>query len=307
MSDLQIGLLAVGVLVVALVLAYNALQERKARRQAEQAFGSRHADVLMEGGGARQEPRLDQPARRAQPADGSALPDPRLDYLVELTLRQAAPAAQVMAYWAAYEHRFAGQARLAGSADRSAWRLLEGPEPCGWVRAGLQLASRAGPTSEARLIEFRAALDSLAAQLGATVSASEIRPAVEAARALDALCADSDIQVVLHVVPPPGSEFREDLSAPADSPFSVTRGERGSYVLALEVPRVADVRRGYEAMVRHAQDLGTRLGGAIADDNARALDERALAAIARQLDEVCRKLESQGIEPGGPAALRLFA
>ncbi|HEX5091471.1 MAG TPA: cell division protein ZipA C-terminal FtsZ-binding domain-containing protein [Burkholderiales bacterium] len=306
MSDLQIGLLAVGILVVALVLVYNALQERKARRQAERAFGSRHADVLMEGGGTRQEPRFDPPMRRAAAA-ASALPDPRLDYLIELTLRQPAPAAQVMAQWAAHEHRFAGQARLAGSADRSAWRALEGPEPCGWVRAGLQLASRAGPANEARLIEFRAALDSLAAQLGASVSASDIRQAVEAARTLDALCAESDIQVVLHVVPPPGGEFREDAAAPAESPFSVTRGERGSYVLALEVPRVADVRRGYEAMVLHARDLGARLGGTIADDNARALDERALAAIAGQLDEVCRKLESQGIEPGGPAALRLFA
>jgi hypothetical protein len=60
-------------------------------------------------------------------------------------------------------------------------------------------------------------------------------------------------------------------------------------------------------MVLHARDLCARLGGTIVDDNARALDERALAAIGAQLEEICRKLEAQGIAPGGPAALRLFA
>jgi hypothetical protein len=307
MSDLQLGLVAVGILVVALVLGYNALQERRARRDAERAFGSQHADVLMEGGGLRQEPRLDTPARRGAAHDAAALPDPRLDYVIELTLRQAAPAGHIAAHWAAYEHQFAGQARLAGSGDRAAWAALRGPESCGWVRAGLQLASRAGPATEARLIEFRAALDSLAAQLGASVAAPEVRQAVEAARGLDALCADADIQVVLHVVPPVGREFGDASAEPGEAPFTVTRGEHGSFVLALEVPRVADVRRAYESMVLHARDLCAQLGGTIVDDNARALDERALAAIGVQLDEVCRRLEAQGIEPGGPAALRLFA
>jgi hypothetical protein len=307
MSDLQIGLLAVGVLVVGGVLAYNALQERKARRNAEQAFGSSHADVLMEGGAGRQEPRLDAPARRLAAHEGGSLPDPQLDYIIELSLPRPIPAAQLAARWAPFEHRFAGLGRLAGSEDRSTWRPLQAGGSCAVVRAALQLASRAGPIAESQLIEFRATLDSMAAEFGATVSAPEIRQAVDAARSLDTLCADADIQVVLHVVPQPGSEFHGDAAVPEHAPFSVSRGERGSYVLALEVPRVPDVRRGYEAMVLHARDLGASLGGTIVDDNARALDERALAAIGAQLEEVCRQLEARGIEPGGPAALRLFA
>jgi hypothetical protein len=306
MSDLQIGLLAVGVLVVAIVLAYNLLQERKARRQAEQVFGSAHADVLMDGVAGRQEPRFESASRRPMP-DGPALPDSRLDYVVELSLRQSAPASRVAALWTPYEHRFAGQARLAVSEDGAAWRALPAAGACRAVRAALQLASRAGATGEARLIEFRAAIDSLAGPLGASVAAPEIKQAVEAARELDAICAEADIQVVLHVVPPPAGEFRDDAPAPDRASFAVTRGERGSYVLALDVPRLPDVRRDYEAMVLHARDLCARLGGTIVDDNARALDERALAAIGAQLEEICRKLEAQGIAPGGPAALRLFA
>lgn len=307
MSDLQIGLLAVGVLVVAVIFAYNALQERKARRHAEQAFGSSHADVLMEGGAGRQEPRFDASARRAHAAEVPQLPDQRLDYVIELSLPQQSQAAEVAAHWAPFEHRFAGRALLAASAERTAWRPLAGVAACAFLRVALQLASRGGPASEAQLIEFRAAVDSLAASLRAKVQAPEIKQAVDVARELDALCAETDIQIVLHVVPPSGESFSTDVPAPERAPFARTRGERGSYVLALDVPRVADVRRGYGAMVLHARDLAAHLGGAIVDDNAHALDERALAAIGAQLEGICRALEDRGIEPGGPAALRLFA
>ena len=51
MTDLQIGLLFIGAAAVAGVLVYNRLQERGTRRKAEEAFGSKHADVLMGAAG----------------------------------------------------------------------------------------------------------------------------------------------------------------------------------------------------------------------------------------------------------------
>lgn len=61
MSELQIGLVIVGVIVVAAVYAFNRLQEGKYRKRAERAFSQRHADVLLEPGGeagARLEPQF---------------------------------------------------------------------------------------------------------------------------------------------------------------------------------------------------------------------------------------------------------
>ena len=307
MSDLQIGLLAVGVLVVAAILVYNALQERRARRTAERAFRSAHADVLMDGADQRQEPRFEAQSRRAPAAEAAALPDPRLDYIIELKLRQAVSAAEVAAHWAPFEHRFAGRALLAASPDLAAWRPLAAAGSCAAVRAGLQLASRAGPVAEAELIEFRAAADTLAAQIGASVSAPEIKQAVEVARELDALCADSDIQVVLHVVPQAGSQFASEAPPQAPGAFGVARRDDGGYLLSIDVPRSLEVRRAYDAMVVYARGLCASLGGMIVDDNARVLDEQALAAIGAQLDAVRGTLEARGIEPGGPAALRLFS
>jgi hypothetical protein len=308
MSDLQIGLLAVGVLVVAGIIAYNAVQERRARRAAERAFRSGHADVLMDGATQRLEPRFDAPARRGvPPAETAALPDPRLDYIIELQLRQIASAAEVAAHWAPFEHRFAGRALLAASPDRAAWRPLAAAGSCAAVRAALQLASRAGPVSEAQLIEFRGAADTLAAQIGAGVTAPEVKQAVETARELDALCADADIQVVLHVVPQPGGAFAGDAPPQASGAFGVARRDDGGYVLSIDVPHCPEVRRGYDAMVVYARDLCATLGGMIVDDNARVLDEQALAAIGAQLDAVRATLEARGIEPGSPAAMRLFS
>lgn len=308
MSDLQIGLLAVGALIVVGVLLYNGLQERRARRAAERAFGSQHADVLMGEPGQRREPSFEPGVRRELPQEAAVLPDERLDYVIELAPRQPVSAAEVAKLWAQFEHRFAGRSLLAASADRHGWHKLGQAGSCAAIRAALQLASRSGPVSEAELIEFRAAADTLAAGLGAAVQAPEIKRALETARELDQLCADADIQVVLHVVPQAGGMFPERAAeqGPQD-PFAVSQRADGAYSLSLDVPRTTDVRHGYEAMVVRARDLSAALGGLIVDDNGRALDERALAGIGAQLDAVRAALAERGIEPGGPAALRLFA
>ena len=95
MTDLQIGLALIGVLAVAAVLAYNWLQERRAKRAAERAFASRHSDVLLDEPQDRREPTLGA-APRPHPAPGEAMPDPRVDYIMELSLpagsSSAAPA-----------------------------------------------------------------------------------------------------------------------------------------------------------------------------------------------------------------------
>ena len=50
MSDLQIGLLAVGAIIVAAVLLFNWIQERRFRKQADAAFQTPMGDVLMQTG-----------------------------------------------------------------------------------------------------------------------------------------------------------------------------------------------------------------------------------------------------------------
>jgi len=306
MSDLQLGLIVIGALLVAGVLLHNRLQEGAARRQAERAFGSRHADVLLGEPAARREPTLEAGPGRSDRDPGvpaGALPDARLDYVVELSFPHQVPAAEVLELWKPLEHRFAKRILLAGFDGRSWMRLGAGNAgQCTALRAGLQLVTRAGVASETEVIGFRSEVETLGARLGASVAAPEIREAMEAARELDRVCAATDIQVALHVV---GAQIEENASVPGEL-FQVSRRDDG-LTLTLDVPRTPEPGRHYEAMVRAGRQLASSSNARLVDDNGRELDERALAAIAAELESVRGMLAASGIEPGSPLALRLFS
>lgn len=330
MSELQIGLLAIGGLVVVGVLAYNRIQERGAKRAAERAFRSDHADALLDAPAPEREAAEPvhtlRAAHRPLASAQTAEPDAAVDYIVEFSSRQPAARAAVHEQWPAIERRHARRAFIAANPDGGSWR------------AGLQLVSRDGAIGEADLIEFRSAVETLAASIGATVSAPEMRAAVDAARGLDDFCADTDIQVVVHVQggPFPGTKIRAaaeagGLALEGDGRFALRNDEQlliytlgardgtafsaatikdaapAALSLALDVARAPDTRRSFESMARLAHQLAAVLEGSIVDDNGNVLDDLAVEAIAQQLDSVRARLEAQGIEPGSPTALRLFS
>jgi len=276
MTDLQLGLLVIGAIAVAGVLVYNRVQERATRRDAQRAFASRHADVLLEEPDSRREPTIGALAQGRSQAG--------LDYVIEL---EGASAQRLGAEWARIERRFAPRATLSDC----------GPDR---ARAALQMVSRGGVIGEAELLEFRSQVESIAAAHGASVSAPEMRQALEAAQELDRACVEVDIQIALHVLGVP------EGSLPQGAPFQAAPRADG-VTLLLDVPRTAELEKCYEAMVRAARDLAAAHGGRLVDDNGRALDERALAAIRAELEAVRGRLAELGIEPGSPLALRVFS
>lgn len=280
MTGLQIGLAVIGALAVIAVVVYNRWQERSARRHAERAFGSGHADVLLPDG--RREPTLEP--RRPAPPPG-ALPAERVDYVMELT--PAGPPALVHEAWASVERRFARRVLLVVEERR--------------VRAAFQLVSRNGVVSDAELVEFRSLVETMAAQLGARVNAPEMRAALEAARELDRACADADVQVALHVVGIGTAPARFDGAA-----FQTTARDDG-VTLTLDVARTPNPGSSYEAMARAGRELARVRGGRLIDDAGHELDERALAAVGRELEAVRARLAGCGIEAGSPLALRVFS
>lgn len=83
MSDLQIGLLLIGAVVVAAVLLFNWIQERRFRKQADAAFQTPVGDALMDPGAAPQEaykriePALQAPAYDlARESDAAEIGEP---------------------------------------------------------------------------------------------------------------------------------------------------------------------------------------------------------------------------------------
>jgi hypothetical protein len=281
------------------VLVYNRVQERAVRREAERTFGSRHADVLA---GEEGPPGHVAPSPVGRPAPAGALPDERLDYVITLRVPVGVPGAAALEGWRAIEQRFGRRALLAGS-DGSGWRALHAGEfgSFGSLRAGLQMVSRSGVVSDAELLEFRTEVETLGARLRAESASPEMRPALESARELDRFCADTDIQVALHVI-----GVAQDAAAEEGASWQVSTREDGVTFL-LDMPRTADPGRAYEGMARAAHALAGRSGGRVVDDRGQPLDERALAAIGAQLAAVRSRLADRGIEPGSVLALRLFS
>jgi len=298
MTDLQLGLLVVGAAVVAVVLFYNRAQERKVQREAQRAFGSGgHADALLDE---RPDHFIRKPVHQpVPPAEG--IPDPRVDYTVELEIARGTLSATVLENWKPLEHRFGRRALLSGN-DGDGWRRVIAGDVRSLtaLRAALQMVSRAGVVSEAELLEFRSAVDTMGAALGAQAAAPEMREALEQARELDGFCSDHDIQVALHV---PGSRVE---AFEGDHPFAVEPGDDGASLI-LDMPRTAQPARVFEAMARAARQAADASGGRIVDDNGNALDERALRAIEVELEAVRARLAAAGIEPGSELALRLFS
>lgn len=347
MSELQLSLIVIGALVVAGVLVFNRMQERSVQKRTDQAFRSGHTDALM--GSAREEAPLraaEAPGRASERAAGShdhAVPDSRLDYVMEMRAAAAVSAASVLELWPGLARRFRDRALIAGSVDGQHWMPVGEGDAASYVslRAGLQLVSRAGVVGEAELIEFRSEVENLASRLGLHAVSPEMKTALDAARALDAFCADRDIQVALHVVARDGGGFDRQALLALGERFGLTIGRDGHlacrdsgdrlvYIVAdrsgarldasgpvvvpllalsltMDVPRAPDTGRSFESMARLAGSIAHELGGSMVDDNGNVLDERSLAAIGAQLEAARGELDSLGFAPGGPLALRLFS
>jgi FtsZ-interacting cell division protein ZipA len=356
MSEFQTGLLLIGALVILGVFAYNKWQENRARRAADETFKSDRPDVLLSGAKAssfasesietRVEPAL-APARA--PSAGyrqdeeepiAPLPHSRIDYVIEIAAEEPVGAASLHQGWDGIERRFPQRTRLAGWLDGQ-WMAVRPDGFFDRFQIALQLVSRKGVVSESELLEFRSSVEALAAKLRFAASAPEMRDALEAARALDHVCADADIQVAFHVIADPGTAFSGTKLRAAAEAAGFVLGPDGRFTLAdengrelyvlsdrngllfsattmkdatpealtlsMDVPRAPDTQRTFDSMVRFGKSLANLLGGGLVDDNTQPLDERSVSTITMQLAAVRRSLEEQGIAPGSALALRLFS
>jgi hypothetical protein len=371
MSELQMGLLAIGFLVVAAVLAYNKWQETKARRRADGAFAARGPDILLRGasgdgqepaprppdvGGAAPAMRVEHtlgelervaPAPEPAPVAIEGPPSAALDPLIDCIalLHCARPVAgndlarQVREI---FEPGLPKPVHWEAQAEsRDVWEPISPAGRYRAVRAGLQLANRSGPVSEEDLLAFCASVQELALALAMEVELPDPAQALARAQALDRFAAEVDLQIGLSVIGSeshtfPGGKIRglaeaSGLALGRDGRFH-RHGDDGVELFSLanlepmpfhpetirtlhtrgitalfDVPRVPPSDAAFRRFVDFAHQLEQALGGVLVDDNRKPLGQAALEAISRQLREIHRRMEEQGIPAGSQAALRLFS
>jgi len=210
MSDLRLGLLAIGVLVVAAVILYNKWQERQYRRRAEAGFSARHEDVLMRPAErAEDKPRGASPGSdRVEPVLGSLDP-PRgeqglseaLDFIVPIETPDEISGAAVLSAAQVALRRCRRGVRWEGfDARRGSWEPLDPDRNYSRLRSGMQLVDRRGAADAEELGEFALAIEDAAASLGLLATAPDSAPAVARAKELDRFCGEVDIRVAVHIV-----------------------------------------------------------------------------------------------------------
>ena len=357
MSDLQIGLLVAGIVVVVLVLVWNRIAEARARKRAESLFRAPAADPLVDGDAARREPTL----------GGLAVSEPEpeeVSPLVPATGSPPAPADErppkavlsplVDAVALVIADAPVDRARM-GALDRSLEAVgkpvhVEGLEGDRWVpldtsardswrelRFGLQLATRAGPASEEMVAAFNDAVAAFAHAVGAVSQRESPAEAASRARDLDALCAETDVELVINVRGRSGATFavprvRELAAAEglepagpgryarygddgvpiyslryADVPPPRDTGYATGLTFAFDVPHAADPLGSLDAVAAAAERFAAALTGDLVDDGGRPLTPAGLAAIRRSLEPVVAKLAERGIPAGSALARRLYS
>jgi FtsZ-interacting cell division protein ZipA len=243
MSDLQVSLLIIGVVVVGGVTAFNWFQQWRLRRKLEQAFGDKPEDVLLReqpareprpGSEPRVEPRVEpqlhtgrsyveiepEAAPVAAPQNAAkheivqALPpvpgfDPTIDYIAAIDASEpisAAGLAELHTRAATAGKRF----RVMGyNEDVREWeeagRLSGGRYA--HLRIAVQLLSRKGIVDVTALTALSEAVRECAARFSASAHCPDLNTAAVTARDLDAWCADVDIAIGVNVVPAAGETF----------------------------------------------------------------------------------------------------
>jgi len=241
MSELQLYLLAGGAVFVAAVWAYNIWQERKAKSDAEKAFGQHPRDALFE---APAKPERREPTLGALPRGGldeTMPPMPRRPEAVEELDAPVAPAAEissridtvaviladdpVMSEQLEALHRIADAhdtpVHVEGIVDEQ-WQPVESVPHRSWreLRVGLQLASRRGPLAEDEIERFNQAIADFAGSVGAVSQREAPSAAASRARDLDGFAAGADIEVAVNVV----GQYGATLAVPRVKALALEHG-----------------------------------------------------------------------------------
>lgn len=223
MSDLQTGLIALGVLAIVVVLGLNWWQDRRARKQIQDGFPDSGKDPLLHAAepgmpaadGVRREPGMGFGDAAESNAAGGAdthagavssqhdtdEADEACETVIDVSFLESVPGDELAAFTQGIRH--AGQKSLrvfAETTEGSHRAAIRSGETYASVQVAVLLANRSGPLSAGEWAEALSRSRVLADRFDGTVEASDTQAVLDRANKLDAVCAALDAQVGLTLV-----------------------------------------------------------------------------------------------------------
>ena len=243
MSDLQISLIVIGIVIIVGVIFFNWIQQRRYQRGTEDAFKHKYEDVLLEADeGSSKEARIEPQFSKETPKDsreqnvesleptgtGQSDLEPLVtttesikpvevysngvvDYVVSIQSETPITTSDLKEILQR-KVDFGKPVRWFGQRDVGAfWEeiTIEADSKSDFInlKACLQLADRSGPVSEVSLSEFRDMVGNFAENVNAAVDTPDIQEAHTQAILLDQFCAEVDVMIGINIISKDGGAF----------------------------------------------------------------------------------------------------
>ena len=332
LSELQFALGLIGILLLVLVAILN-LRSARAKRLAHTPVEPTFGDTASHHhAGDRVEPGFADPINTAPVEAPRFAIDPRIDCVITLRFENPIKGSEIiseLADWPRFGAHWIYEG-LRANDYQGDWEPISMDANYAELQLAIQLASRKGPIGVLELSDFCSRSQALAEVLGAQIDMPSVSTMVESAKELDAIAAESDIQLSINVAFDGKAKTRAELDGlMQERHFALSKNNR-SYVfysnnqvlfvsngldpdqpitgisLLLEVPLVAQEQMGFERMLAEGVALAESMQGRIVDDNGVNLTENAVIAIRQHLDGLYSRLEQSGIAAGSATAARLF-
>ncbi|NYT38284.1 hypothetical protein ERD78_15975 [Allopusillimonas soli] len=338
MSDLQIGLILLGVILILIVLIFNWWQDRRIRRKMQEHFPEREQDPLMshaQAGADRREPGL---AQRAPDDDagGEAEVDGVTEAVIDIAFAQPVPSEQLYEAIASLDKVGTKPVRVIvereGGGHRSRLRPQESYVS---MQLAVLLANRRGALTDIEWSQLWAQAQGLAERFDGAVEGPEQAPVMQQAQELDALCAGLDAQVGLALRMPQTRSLSDVSRVLKDAGFLPYQGQlawmsdqgRPRFTVLFDGVHLSDVQadgvnrvdllldlpnspadeQAFSRMASVGRDLARRLDAELLDDQGRPVSESADQAIDGQLLEMYERLGQAGFVAGSERTIRVFS
>ncbi|TEA78556.1 cell division protein ZipA C-terminal FtsZ-binding domain-containing protein [Allopusillimonas ginsengisoli] len=340
MSDLQIGLILLGVVLILAVLIFNWWQDRRVRQKMQEHFPEREHDPLMGGSQAsstRREPGLGvREPDEALPADDAAEVDPATEAVIDIVFAQPVSSEHLHQATQALHKVGNKPVRIFAERDGGGHRARLRPhEHYVSMQLAVLLANRSGPLSDIEWSQLWAVAQSLAERFDGAIEGPEQAPVLQQAQELDAVCAGLDAQVGLTLrlsdnrsLPdisrilkevgflPYGGQlaWMSDQGIPRFTVLfdgvhlqDVQTDGVERIDLLLDLPNSPSDEQAFSRMASVGRDLARRLDAELLDDQGHPVSGGADQAIDGQLLDMYTRLSQAGFQSGTERTVRIFS
>ncbi|WP_269496269.1 cell division protein ZipA C-terminal FtsZ-binding domain-containing protein [Castellaniella sp. S9] len=339
MSDLQILLISIGVVLIAAVVLYNWWQDWRVRRSMQSRFPEGERDPLMQDAPSRREPGIWTGEPAAAPAGGDdpaeAEADEACEVVIDIAFGHPVPGEALGGALQSVARVGRKPVRIFAETDAGVHRarLREGEHYVS-MQLAVVLANRSGPLTAIEWSHLWTLAQNLAERFEGVIEAPEQDAVLARAQTLDAHCAEMDAQVGL-ILQLAQARSRQAIAEAATSVGFLPYGERWAWMaenglprflmqfedgvpdtadqlhhrvdLVLDVPNSVPDDQAFSRMMAVGRDLAARLEASLLDDQGRTLSDSAAPAIDRQISGLYDQLDKAGFLAGTERAARVFS